>query len=125
VGDPNDTGWVDVTHRIVIKDGVVRFVYDDALHAALQGLGTSTIARASHVEPATGYCTECQRPVYRAVTPERGKCQCPLVRSVWMGGWVADLSPVEGPLLLDCDEPFETREAALAAERRWIEEHVL
>jgi hypothetical protein len=35
--------------------------------------------------------------------------------------WLADLSPVDGPTL----GPFDTRDAALAAERLWIETYVL
>jgi hypothetical protein len=37
------------------------------------------------------------------------------------GAWTADLSPVGGPVL----GPYRHRSAALSAEARWIEEHVL
>ncbi len=37
------------------------------------------------------------------------------------GQWTADLSPVGGPLL----GPFETRSAALDAERAWLEQNWL
>lgn len=37
------------------------------------------------------------------------------------GKWVADLSPVMSGLTLG---PFETRAEALAAERKWLEEHL-
>ena len=37
------------------------------------------------------------------------------------GHWTADLSPVGGPLL----GPFESRSAALDAEREWLEAHWL
>jgi hypothetical protein len=37
------------------------------------------------------------------------------------GQWFADLSPVHGP----CIGPFHKRYEALAAERRWLEGHVL
>ena len=37
------------------------------------------------------------------------------------GYWTADLSPVGGPLL----GPFESRSAALAAEREWLEQNWL
>ncbi len=35
------------------------------------------------------------------------------------GQWLADLSPVEGPLL----GPFENRSQAIAAEVRWLRDH--
>ncbi|MBL8794615.1 MAG: hypothetical protein JNM56_11980, partial [Planctomycetia bacterium] len=37
------------------------------------------------------------------------------------GSWFADLSPVDGPVL----GPFRLRSEALAAERRWLEDHWL
>ena len=57
----------------------------------LASLGRLNIARASHVEPTTG------------------------------GRWLADLSPVSGPVL----GPFALRSEALAAEQRWLEAHWL
>ena len=36
------------------------------------------------------------------------------------GRWYADLSPVSGPRL----GPFARRSDALAAERRWLQEHI-
>jgi hypothetical protein len=53
----------------------------------LSALGNPVISRASHVEPD-------QR-----------------------GGWLADLSPVRGPML----GPFCRRSEALAAEHTWLE----
>jgi hypothetical protein len=55
----------------------------------LTSLGRPTIQRASHVEPDSA------------------------------GGWIADLSPVNGPQL----GPFAFRSQALAAERDWLDEH--
>ena len=52
----------------------------------LGSLGPLTIRRASHVEPDADGC------------------------------WLADLSPVEGPML----GPFDSRSAALDAEHRWL-----
>ena len=45
------------------------------------------------------------------------------------GGWVADMSPVGGPVLLaeygtDPIAPFLTRADALAAEREWLDRQV-
>ena len=57
----------------------------------LTALGQPSITRASHVEPDQD------------------------------GGWLADLSPVGGPVL----GPFPHRSAALAAEKAWLEAHWL
>ena len=57
----------------------------------LHKLGRITIARGSHVEPDVN------------------------------GEWIADLSPLKGPLL----GPFRLRSEALDAERRWIESNWL
>jgi hypothetical protein len=54
---------------------------------ALTALGSPVITRASHVEPDK------------------------------QGGWLADLSPIGGPLL----GPFRLRSDALAAEQAWLE----
>ena len=58
---------------------------------SLSQLGRIKIRRGSHVEPIAG------------------------------GSWVADMSPVDGPML----GPFALRSQALAAERRWLEKHWL
>jgi hypothetical protein len=57
----------------------------------LSQLGTVSIARASHVEPTAS------------------------------GQWVADLVPVNGPVL----GPYLLRSQALAAEAEWLAEHWL
>jgi hypothetical protein len=57
----------------------------------LRALGQPVITRASHVEPTAG------------------------------GGWLADLTPVQGPIL----GPFPCRSMALAAEQIWLEQHWL
>jgi hypothetical protein len=57
----------------------------------LHVLGKMRIQRASHVEPRADGC------------------------------WLADLSPVEGPVL----GPFTRRTLALIAERQWLETHWL
>lgn len=57
----------------------------------LRTLGELDIHRASHVEPSA------------------------------TGEWLADLSPVQGPLL----GPFASRSEALAQEARWLEAHRL
>ena len=57
----------------------------------LQALGVVNIRRASHVEPTAD------------------------------GRWLADLTPVRGPIL----GPFDRRTDALAAEVAWLEQHWL
>ena len=57
----------------------------------LGSLGTPTIQRGSHVEPDA------------------------------TGHWLADLAPVDGPVL----GPFNRRSEALDAEREWLEQHWL
>ena len=57
----------------------------------LTALGRVAIQRASHVEPDID------------------------------GRWLAELSPVDGPVL----GPFERRSTALDAERRWLQDHWL
>jgi hypothetical protein len=57
----------------------------------LAALGRLRVKRASHVEPDAH------------------------------GRWIADLCPVDGPLL----GPFTLRSEALAAEQRWLEQHWL
>jgi len=57
----------------------------------LSQLGHIKIRRGSHVEPIAG------------------------------GQWIADMKPVDGPIL----GPFSIRSHALAAERRWLEKHWL
>jgi hypothetical protein len=57
----------------------------------LDSLGTLTIQRGSHVEPDA------------------------------TGHWLADLAPVDGPVL----GPFNRRSEALDAEREWLEQHWL
>ena len=57
----------------------------------LTALGSPAISRASHVEPDQ------------------------------QGRWLADLSPVDGPIL----GPFQVRSEALVAEHSWLETHWL
>ena len=107
------------TLRLVVElNGNVVAVYDDALVPTLSALGPSVVERASHVEPVS------------TVRMRRF--------SPGMMGWVADMSPVGGAVLtsdgaggylenrsslLD-GRPFESRAAALLAERAWLREHL-
>ncbi|QDU73745.1 hypothetical protein Pan97_07440 [Bremerella volcania] len=58
---------------------------------SLASLGEVTIQRGSHVEPTTE------------------------------GNWIADLTPVDGPVL----GPFSERSQAIAAEVRWLQRYWL
>lgn len=79
-----------------IRNGGLAFIYSDEA-AGLLALGTSAVTRASHVEPYSG--------------PDGS-------------GWVADMGPSGGPVLLDRDaRPFTLRAAALAAEVAWLREY--
>jgi hypothetical protein len=82
-------------------DGSIVLIHDtrklEAIHAVLGG--TVRTIRASHVEPISA----------------SGQQKLPR--------WNVDLSPVNGPSSLT--DTFETREEALKAETRWIEENVL
>ena len=72
---------------LISPDGKSRFIYSDEVASVMREVGTLNTKRASHVEPNED------------------------------GEWMADLSPVGGPLL----GPFETRAGALAAESVWID----
>lgn len=94
-------------HRIVIRGGVVQFIYDDALIPLVQRLGGShhDIQRASHVEPhptGTGWIVDL-RPV--------GGC------IYGLSGTSTTLSPPD----IERVSGWSLREAALAFERGWLE----
>ena len=76
---------------VVVVDGVQLRWIYDDAARGLLELGPGQIRRASMVEPSPS------------------------------GGWTADLSPVQGPIL----GPFPTRGEALAAERAYLETSVL
>ena len=78
---------------IIDTDGNARHVYNDEFVEFDQALGKSVTARASHVEPACFPDGEAR--------------------------WLADMSPVGGPVL----GPFKLRSDALQMEQRWIENH--
>ena len=99
-------------HDIVInEDGTIQFVYDDELAAVFDG-EEQTTTRASHVEPAGDLCPHCG-------TVARRFADC--AHAHVTRGWLADMRPSGGPVLVDADgEGFKTRAAALAAEREWL-----
>jgi hypothetical protein len=78
--------------KLVVKDGVIHAIYDDALIALFGKAETVDIKRASHVEPDAGG---------------------------W--GWIADMTPVNGPVLTN----FKTRKEALDAEVQYLNRHVV
>jgi hypothetical protein len=103
-------------HRLVMENGVMRFVYDDALVPLIAASGGVT-TRASHVEPASTYCGGCSRPYVGSGTHV---CVCALPRRpVADAGWVADMHPMGGPLL----GTYVTHQEGLDGERAWLREH--
>ena len=73
------------------EDGTAQCVYDDALQPLFEGEDV-VVRRASHVEPAPGSAR-----------------------------WIADMRPVNGPILMGRDgHGCGTRTEALAAEREWL-----
>ena len=88
--------------KINPEDGTVTAIYSDAVVPFLTKVAGSTkkvfegVKRASHVEPH----------------PD--------------GGWSADLSPVNGPVLMDeGGKPFANRQDALDAEVRWLDANLI
>lgn len=85
---------------LIDEEGNIRYVYTDALDAVFSEDERYT-KRASHVEPADSFGWE-------------------------QDGWLADMRPSGGPLLFSYKDErgvkhaFETRQAALAAEREWL-----
>lgn len=84
------------------SDGTTSAIYSDAALPFLAKLAGGTknvfngVRRASHVEPH----------------PD--------------GGWSADLSPVNGPVLMASDgKPFLNRQDALDAEVRWLDKNFI
>ena len=87
----------EILDIVIRPDGTTSFVYDDRIAEAFADV-TATTRRASFVEPARVYGIE-------------------------SNGWVADLSPVNGPILSGPDyRGFDTRQDALDAERQWLRE---
>lgn len=76
-----------MTTIIITADGNLRHIYDDELNEMDARLGNRSVSRASMVEPNAD------------------------------GNWLADLSPVGGPVL----GPFAKRGEALACEVNWLE----
>jgi hypothetical protein len=97
-----------MTVRIVIPpQGEARALYSPQAHQLLAAVGTVQTRRASRVEPSESLC-----PVAVQWLLQRG------TDSLREGDWWADLLPVQGPVL----GPFETRDAAVAAELVWLQD---
>lgn len=113
------------TVKIVIgKGGEIRHLHDDRVTAALSKLGTSSLERASHVEPLNELLSipGAQRWLWKHLQrttgcgpDEANKKLAEMSRLEW---W-ADLRPVGGPIL----GPYAGRDAALSAEKEWLESH--
>lgn len=106
-------------HTVVIRNGAAEFVYSDDL----AGLAAQAeVTRASHVEPASGYCAACGLPV-AACDEVSGSLPHRLAVGL-PGRWVADMRPSGGPVLWGPEGTgYPTRQAALDAERVWLREN--
>lgn len=82
------------TTILIDAAGTPKFVWDDSLIDVAESLGEVSIVRASHVEAAPAG-----------------------------PGWIADMKPSGGPILLDNGKPFRLHSQAIAAERQWLAEN--
>lgn len=83
--------------KLIVKNGVITSIYDDALVPLMNEAERVSTERASHVEPH--------------------QCEWSDGRSYWQ----ADLSPVDGPMLTG----FTTKQEALDAEVQYINQHII
>lgn len=98
-------------HTIKIQDGHLRFVYDDAL-AFLLDEGHPEIKRVSHVEPHPSKVGWVADMTPAATSPD-------LAVAIGANGtWFLTV-----PGVWELIEPFPTRQAALDAEREWLNIH--
>lgn len=95
-------------HIVIPPQGGARALYSPQAHQLLSAIGTVQTRRASHVEPSGSLRPEAASWLLQGGTT-------PLAE----GAWWADLLPVDGPVL----GPFETRDAAVAAELVWLQDH--
>jgi len=121
------------TEVIVGRDGAVRAVYSPGVaqlaSGLAAGLGSTTIRRASHVEP-TGELSPTvlaslhdqwrRSPSRAAVTRDFATFRQWLHQTYPMAWW-ADMTPVSGPVL----GPYATREEALAEEQDWLHDFAI
>ena len=113
----------------VAPDGTVTTIYDDLLvDVFAAALGTTETKRASHVEPnpiGEGWLAD-MRPVHGPILGADGTSYLPINMPV---GYetklpVDQLGPVERNMLAHSVKPFRTRQAALDAEREWLDERL-
>lgn len=103
---------------IVIRGGEVTAVDNPALSPVLAKVGSVTKTRASHVVPLDPVKRVAFRAL-RAVFPDTSRVAG--WTRTWVGPWVADLGPSNGPIL----GPFALRSTAIAAEVRWLNQSFL
>lgn len=105
------------TKVVVSNDGSqLQCIHSDAAVHVLASVGKVSMRRASHVEPWAGLSPEAQATFladHMIVDINDPKISAT--------GWYADLSPVGGRTA----GPFDTKEAALAHEVKWIEDNAL
>ncbi len=113
--------------------GEIRAIHSDELMPILEKLGTTTMRRASHVEPASGIRPEAAEWLRKFIAGADSVDSLSRLREHkkirWEGGiithlngreqWYADLLPVGGPVL----GPFDTKQEGLDAEVGWLREH--
>lgn len=117
---------------LVTTTGEIRAIHSDAIMPVLENLGTVTMRRASHVEPASGIRPEAAawlKNFYASmssVDPTKALELRDHKRIRWQDGiithidgreqWYADLLPSAGPVIGPCD----SKQAALDAEVAWL-----
>lgn len=93
-------------------DGSVACIHSSDLDPVLRAVGSSTLRRASHIEPF-----EClSLDIRLAIANRLGKTLADL-----KGTWFADLRPSGGAV----KGPMGSREEALAFEISWVNKYVL
>lgn len=120
-------------HEIIIPKKMgepIRTIYSPEAQKVLEGVGEITARRASHVEPGTELSEDSLKRlvdqtganwteyVQLVDDGEQGGVM-PVLKPPYRNKWWADCSPVDGPVL----GPFDDRDAALAAESKWLKDN--
>lgn len=98
---------------IISPTGDARHVYSEKLAEITAPLGTTTLRRASHVEPTS----ELSTAAMHYLTALQGW------KALVVAAWWADMIPSCPPGSPEVLGPFATRQEALDAEAVWLREH--